>query len=96
MFADGDYIDLPITRKEFEDASKSLLTMTIEETRRIIDDHENRKPETIILAGGASQMPMVKREIEKAFPQYRDKIVSFHNSRAISYGTSRFGTADRF
>lgn len=95
LFFGDDYIDIPITRREFEEASKDLLMRTIEETKKILQEHPNQKPEIILLTGGASQMPMVQREMEEAFPQYRGKIIYFRPSRAIAYGAARFGTAER-
>ena len=95
LYVGDDYIDIPITRKEFEEASKDLLRRTIEETKKILKDHSNQKPEIILLTGGASQMPMVQREMEKEFPQYKGKIIYFRPSRAIAYGAARFGTAER-
>lgn len=95
LYVGDDYVDIPITRWEFEEASKELLMRTIEETRKILQDHQNQKPEIILLTGGASQMPMVQRELEKAFPQYKGKIVYFRPSRAVAYGAARFGTAEK-
>ena len=68
---------------------------TIEETRKILQDHPNQKPEIILLTGGASQMPMVKRELERAFPEYQEKIIYYRPSRAIAYGAARFGTTEK-
>lgn len=94
LFLGGDYIDISITRREFEEASKDLLMRTIEETKKILQEHPNQKPEIILLTGGASQMPMVQREMEEAFPQYRGKIICFRPSRATAYGAARFGTEE--
>lgn len=91
----GDYIDIPITRREFEEASKSLINRTIKETRDMIDDHKNQRPEIILLTGGASQMPIVKNTLEREFPEYRGKIVFHRPSKAIAYGAARFGTQER-
>lgn len=95
LYVGYDYIDIPITRREFEEASRKLLMKTIEETRKILQNHQNQKPEIILLTGGASQMPMVQRELEKELPQYKGKIVYFRPSRAIAYGAARFGTAEK-
>lgn len=55
------------------------------------------RPETIVLTGGASKMPMVRRALGEALEPYgygeRD-IVSFRPSDAISFGASRFGVAE--
>lgn len=89
-----DYVLMPVRREEFEEASKDLLMKTIDETRRILAEHPNQQPEVILLTGGASQMPMVQKELEKALPQYKGKIVYFRPSKAIAYGAARFGTAE--
>ncbi len=89
------YIELSVTRDEFEKASRELLMRTIEETRNLLRDHQNQKPELILLTGGASQMPMVQRELDRAFPEYRGRIINFRPSKAIAYGAARFGTAER-
>lgn len=87
--------ELPITRNEFENASKDLLARTIAATKEILDEHRNQTPEMILLSGGASQMPMVQRELERNFPQFKGKIISHRPSEAIAYGAARFGTVER-
>lgn len=90
-----DYVEMEITRAEFEQESRPLLMKTVNETRSIIQDHPNQKPEVILLTGGASQMPMVQQALEQALPAYKGKIVYFRPSRAIAYGAARFGTAEK-
>ncbi|OUP74018.1 hypothetical protein B5F08_12485 [Anaeromassilibacillus sp. An172] len=87
-----DYLSAQVTRSEFETASKDLLMKTIEATKEILNDHPNQQPEFILLTGGASQMPMVQRELEAQIPNFKGKIVYFRPSRAIAYGAARFGT----
>ena len=94
--ATGDYFDMEITRREFEAASRALLDETIACTRQMLKDHPNRKPDLIILTGGASQMPMVKRALEEAFPEYGNKVIFHRPSKAISYGAARYGTEERW
>ncbi len=89
-----EYADLHVTRDEFERASFRLLKQTIDETRKLLDEHKNQQPELILLTGGASQMPMVQKEIEKAFPQFKNRIACYRPSRAIAYGAARFGTSE--
>ena len=95
IFIEDDWIDINITRDEFEKASRDLLMKTINATKNILNEHPNQKPEIILLTGGASQMPMVMRELEKALPQYKGKIIFFRPSRAIAYGAARFGTNEK-
>lgn len=94
LFYEDDYLPFQITQQEFATASRDLLMQTIDATREMLRNHPNQQPELILLTGGASQMPMVKRELEKALPQFEGKIVYFRPSRAIAYGAARFGTAE--
>lgn len=89
-----DYLSAQVTRSEFETASKDLLMKTIEATKEILNDHPNQQPEFILLTGGASQMPMVQRELEAQLPKFKGKIMYFRPSRAIAYGAARFGTSE--
>lgn len=91
----GEYIEVPITRREFENATKDLINQTIEATRGMLNDHMNQKPDVILLTGGASQMPMVKDSMERAFPEYKGKIKKYKPSMAIAYGAARYGTKEK-
>lgn len=90
----GEYVDIPVTRKEFEDKTKDLVQKTVEKTREMLNDHRNQRPEVILLTGGASQMPMIQEAIKAAFPEYKDKIIYFRPSKAIAYGAARFGAVE--
>lgn len=90
-----DYVSVTVTRSEFEAQSSGLLERTIEKTRKILADHIHQQPELILLTGGASQMPMVQKAMEKAFPQFAGKIKQYRPSKAIAYGAARFGTSER-
>lgn len=94
LLIDGDYLDVSVTRTEFEAASKELLMQTVLATKEILQDHANQKPKVILLTGGASQMPMVQETLKRELPEYRDKIVYFRPSRAIAYGAARYGTSE--
>ena len=91
-----DFLSAYVTRSEFETASRDLLMKTITATKEILNDHLNQQPEFILLTGGASQMPMVQRELEAQLPKYKGKIVYFRPSRAIAYGAARFGTSEPY
>ena len=84
-----------VSRKEFERKSYHLLKQTIDKTIQFLNRHKDQKPDLILLAGGASQMPMVKEALEKALPEYRGKVKSFRPSMAISFGAARFGTIEK-
>lgn len=88
----------PVTRAEFEEATRGLLRRTVEVVTGMLDRRYGwPRPETIVLTGEASKMPMVRRALGEALEPYgygeRD-IVSFRPSDAISFGASRFGVAE--
>jgi molecular chaperone DnaK (HSP70) len=58
-------LEIEVTREEFEKKKKRLLMKTINRTKQLIADYPNNKPEYIIVAGGASQMPMVERGLRE-------------------------------
>ena len=94
-FFDGEeYINIRVSRQEFEDASKDLLQKTIERTVKLVRKHPECKPDLILLTGGASQMPMVQKELEKALPEYRGRIMKYRPAKAIAYGAARFGVME--
>lgn len=90
----GEYEDITIRRDWFEMASKHLIDKTINATREMLYNNQNQKPDYILLTGGASQMPMVKREVEKAFPDYKGRIKIYKPSMAIAYGAARYGAKE--
>ena len=88
----GETVYLSVTRQEFESRAMPLVQKTIDETRRMLGEFKGKAPELIVLTGGASQMPMIQRELEKAFPNYKGKVAMYRPSKAIAYGAARYGT----
>ena len=82
--------NLVITRDEFEREAAPLIKRTVDEMKRFLDGYQGPKPEMIVLTGGSSKMPMVQRELEKAFPQFAGSVLNFRPSRAVSYGAARY------
>ena len=90
----GDFYDFTVTRAEFEKATKDLLDITIDRTRKILENNNISNPDIILLTGGASQMPMIEEALENNFPEYKGKIESHKPQKAISYGAARFGVKE--
>ena len=82
--------NLVITRDEFEREAAPLIKRAIDEMKRFLDGYQGPKPEMIVLTGGSSKMPMVKRELERAFPQFAGSVLIFRPSRAVCYGAARY------
>ncbi len=95
MRPNGTYLNIEVTKEEFESASANLIDKTVKMTKAMINDNWNLRPEMIILTGGASQMPMVKKSLEKALPQYKGRIQIYRPDRAIAFGAARFGGVQR-
>ena len=95
LLYEDEVLEIEITRDEFEKASSVLLERTINETKSFLGRHPNQAPELILLTGGASLMPMVKKSLEKALPAYRGKIISYMPERAVAYGAARYGAIEK-
>lgn len=94
IFTANGPLDISVTRAEFERVAMPLVQKTIDETRQMLNTHASQKPDIILLTGGASQMPIVMREMEKAFPEYKGKIKTYKPSMSIAYGAARYGTTE--
>lgn len=88
----------PITRAEFEKATLHLVKKSVDVVTGMLDRCDaGYRPEMIILTGGASKMPMVRRELLAALKPYGysdSDIAQFRPSDAISFGASRFGVVE--
>lgn len=93
--ARGSYVSYEVTRDEFERAARPLMERATKKVRDLLDrfrEHNGKMPGTLVLTGGASQMPMVRSALEAAIPELADRIAFFRPSRAIAYGAARYGT----
>ena len=88
----------PITRAEFEKATLHMVKNSVDVVTRMLDRCDSKyRPEMIILTGGASKMPMVRRELLAALKPYGysdNNIAQFRPSDAISFGAARFGVVE--
>lgn len=82
--------DIEVTREEFEKASGDLIKKTVDATKKLLENHMRNKPDVILLTGGASQIPAIKLELEKALPQYVGKIQLFNPKEAVASGAARY------
>ena len=90
----GGYYDINVTRAEFEKATEDLVIQTVDQVRDMLGSNPN--VDVILLTGGASQMPMIRQALVRAFPAYKDRIVAHRPSRAISYGAARYGVNEDY
>jgi molecular chaperone DnaK len=67
---DGERSIIPVTREQFEEITSGLLEQTIDKVRGVLDAARKEgvsKIDRILLVGGMSKMPVVKRRLEGDF-----------------------------
>ena len=89
----GSYMELTITRARFEEITRDLLLQAVEKTQQMLQDQlaRGRTVDSIVLSGGASQMPMVRRALEAYIQPAVPVQPPFRPSRAVSFGAARYG-----
>lgn len=92
---DGELSESEVTREEFEEASHELIQRTIEETKQLLSRHPDIVPDYFVLTGGASRMPMVQSQLQRAFPDLAEKMdAPFQPDSAIARGAAGFATLE--
>ena len=90
---------LEISRSRFEELSRPLLEETLQCVQNVYKQatEQNVKIDAVILSGGASQMPMVKKALEQLFQEKHIPVIFHRPHMAVSYGAARFarGLAER-
>lgn len=91
VLVENDFCDVEITRERFEKLTQHLLFQTLELVQNILDEaiSSGIKIDGIVLSGGASKMPMVKRGLEQLV-EGEYPIVLYRPSEAVSFGAARF------
>lgn len=88
--ADGDIIDIPVTRAEFETAISKEVDKIMKFTKAFFMDHKAHMPDEIIMTGGSSYIPCIQERLQALLPQYKGKIHLHRPSKAAAYGAARF------
>lgn len=91
VMKDEEYCEIEITRERFEQLSQHLLFQTLELVQKVLDEaaEANIKIDGIVLSGGASKMPMVRKNLEQLV-EGEYPIVLYRPSEAVSFGAARF------
>lgn len=92
MGPDGDYLQVEITRERFEELSSHLLDQTLQLVDKVMNDalRSGIKINAVVLSGGASQMPMVKKGLEQLL-ENKYPVYLYRPSQAVSFGAARYG-----
>lgn len=91
VLVDDDFCDIEITRERFEELTQHLLFQTLELVQNVLDEATSKgiKIDGIVLSGGASKMPMIKKGLEQLVED-EYPIVLYRPSEAVSFGAARF------
>lgn len=92
--ATGVPLDIAVTLKEYETAAAALVNQMVTILGETMKDAKGHKPDKIILTGGQSQMPMLRRVIAEKYPEYKGKILCWQPQRAIAFGAARYGVLE--
>lgn len=86
---DGEPFRTELTREEFDEYTSSLLTKTIQMTDACIDSlkskDNSKEIDEIILVGGSSRMPQIKKKIEET---YHKPVSMFDPDEAVAKGAA--------
>lgn len=90
-FGNGNKVYLECTVDDFEAACEELLSRSQTLVEHTIDQLDGgiNSLDGIIMVGGSSNMPMIKKMISSAFPEFdSDKILLYKPSKAIARGAA--------
>jgi molecular chaperone DnaK (HSP70) len=95
-----DTIPFELTRAEFEQAPRvrEMLKQMTDKAHLLLSSPGIPRPERIVLTGGSSRMPMIRRALSEALPEYAgiiDGILEYKPETAISYGAARYGIPEK-
>ena len=90
----GDSSILTITREQLEEITEGLVQETVEATLELYE-RVPIKPTKIVMVGGQSQMPVIRRRLAQAFPMLGESIIFHKCHQAIAEGAARFGAIPR-
>jgi molecular chaperone DnaK (HSP70) len=92
MMAGSVRATVTLTREEFEQATQDLLESTVNFTRETLEKARERgasEIDRVLLVGGSSFMPAVKRRLEEAFPGWSPELGD--PNQAVAKGAALYG-----
>jgi molecular chaperone DnaK len=92
MMAGSVRATVTLTREEFEQATQDLLESTVNFTRETLEKARERgagEIDRVLLVGGSSFMPAVKRRLKEAFPGWEPELGD--PNQAVAKGAALYG-----
>lgn len=86
-------LETVLTRDRFEEISAPLLQRTLVKTDAMLSEAEKKgiRVDRIVLTGGASQMPMVRRKLQELVGDRYTIEEPYQPSKAVSFGAALYG-----
>lgn len=84
----GEYYEVSITREEFEKETKGLKDETIQAVKYLKRKYEKEPISRVIMVGGGSHMPCIRKAVEEVFEGTDVKVV--RPEMAIAFGAARY------
>ena len=83
---------ITLTKAEFETAAKPLIRQTLDVMEGVLNRQEVPRPELVIMTGGQSQMPLIRKMLLERFSYLRgDQVILYKPQTAIAFGAARYG-----
>lgn len=92
--AQGIPLDIAVRREEYEKVVSDMVNRIADTLAKLMNEAKEHKPDAIILTGGQSQMPLIRKRLAERFPEYKDKIMNWKPQQAISFGAARYGVLE--
>ncbi len=94
---EGDYIELSVSREEFETASKDLTDRAVNVLKTLFSRQKDKKISHLILTGGGSRMPQIQNAIRQAdFLPDKVEIRCFNPEKSIAEGAALLSSFMQF
>lgn len=91
IMVDGDYVDIPVTREEFERVTAFLMEQAVDKVRELLGRNPGMKIDHVVLTGGSSYMPQVRRSLlESGIFGKETDVLMMKPEHAIASGSARY------
>ena len=89
--AGDEYYEVTVSREKFEEVSSGLMDQTLALVWEMLEEAAEKGIEIsgIVLSGGGSNMPMVKRSLED-LTEHSLPVSLFRSGQAVSFGAARY------
>ncbi len=85
----GSMTAVEITREDFENMTADLVSQTMDYVQNVLEKSKNVEIDTVLLVGGSTFMPMIRKAVEDKFP---GKVQIEDPDRAVAKGAAIYAS----